>query len=151
MGTNFYFSTRNKRIAHRFEHYELCNRPDFHYEIHLAKTSAGWLPLFQAHKGIIQSVQDIERLYNEFKSNLAIIDEEGRSYDWPQFKCRVLDFNGGVSGRAPRVPYHQDPDDRFYDPKMPEYLPVSHFDYAQRSSSLFKDAEGYEFESCSFS
>lgn len=153
MGTNFYFKTKVKEFAKRFADYEISDEPDFHYEIHLAKTSAGWLPLFQAHKGIINSVEDIEYLYKENYRKVSIVDEYGEKYTWSEFKTRVIDFNGGVDGVMQKTPIKKlSPGDFGYDPNLPDYTPISHYDYkGYDTSTLFKDPEGYEFEVRQFS
>ena len=95
MGTNFYLMTQNKAMAKQYApySYELTDEPEFGYEIHIAKTSAGWLPLFQGHKDGINSVAGYKAAYGtgEFK----IYDEYGVEYNWEAFDERVLKFNGG--------------------------------------------------------
>lgn len=155
MGTNFYFKTKVKEFAKKFIDYSLYDEPDFHYEIHLAKTSMGWLPLFQAHKGIINSVKDIENLYNENYPKVTIVDECGEEYSWQEFKTRVIDFNGGVDGAIPKSPITDNiPGTPYYDPNLPDYTPISHFDYKgyiyHDLDYLFKDENGYEFDSRNF-
>lgn len=152
MGTNFYLFTKNKEMAQKYApySYSLTDEPDFGYEIHIAKTSCGWLPLFQAHKNLI-SVQDFKVAYDtgEFK----IFDEYGDEYDWEGFDERVLKFNGGVCGVEPRKKIEQPADPRWYDSNMPEYFPISHFEYGhgQYVDDYYKDAEGYEFTTHEFS
>lgn len=147
MGTNFYFFTRNKEkceiLAPRS--YHLTDDPDFGYEIHIAKTSCGWLPLFQAHDGI-RSVADMKKIYDE--GDFSIVDEYGDYYDWPAFEDRVLKFNGGVNGAIPKEKIKVDKNSRFYDSNMPDHIPVSHFEYANGyyAKDYFKDPEGYEFD-----
>lgn len=65
----------------------------------------------------------------------------------------MLKFNGGVKGVVPRTEYKHDPNDRFYDPRMPNCLPVSHFDYdyGAYASDYFMDEQGYEFANHEFS
>ena len=156
MGTNFYFKTKVKEFAEQFVNYDVDDRGDgLHYEIHLAKTSAGWLPLFQAHKGVINSVKDIENLYNENYPKITIVDEYGEEYSWQEFKTRVIDFNGGVDGAIPKSPIEKlSPGDIGYDHNLPDYAPISHFDYKgymyHDLDYLFKDENGYEFDSRNF-
>ena len=64
MGTNFYLFTndRDKRMQWFGEISTtdcLTDSPDFGYKIHIAKTSGGWQPLFEAHCRI-RSVRDIK-------------------------------------------------------------------------------------------
>lgn len=145
MGMNFYFITKNKEIAEKFAPYsfELTDTPYWGYKIHLAKTSAGWLPLFQYHQNGISSVKDIMDAYNT--DEFEIYDESEQKYLWNEFEKRVLNFNGGVSGAVPAVKY--DKSSRYADMDMPDYLPASHFDYARGkySKDYFKDDKGYEF------
>lgn len=154
MGTNFFFSTKHKEITDLFStaEYELTERPDLHYEIHLAKTSAGWLPLFEEH-ALLHSVADIKKFYDVFAPKITIIDEYGQTYNWNEFEERVLKFNGGVVGAMAKFPIVNEPDDKWYDPRLPEYGPVSHFEYRMtfdERQTFFKDPEGYEFCSKSF-
>lgn len=149
MGTNFYFSTKNKELAHKFE-YEIDEEPDLHYSIHLAKTSMGWLPLFQAHSGMISSVADIKSIFELHKDCLKIVDEYNDEYTWDEFEKRVLEFNGGVFGKMKRYKIDNKPGSPFYDEALPEYGPISHFEYNFKSpnkyNGYFKDPEGYEFD-----
>ena len=149
MGTNFYFSTKDKEFAHKFD-YEIDEEPDLHYSIHLAKTSMGWLPLFQAHKGIINSVSDIKRIYDENSDKIRLVDEYNEEYTWDKFNERVLKHNGGVYGVMKRYKLDNKPGSMFYDESLPETGPISHLEYNQKSknnySGYFKDSEGYEFD-----
>ncbi len=151
MGTNFYFFTQNKELCEKYfpASYTLTDFPEFGYRIHLAKTSCGWLPLFQAHRECA-SVARIEEIYR--KTGMQIVDESGEFYDWPAFKERVLEFNGGIDGVIPKTPIKVDKESRFYDPDMPEYVPVSHLGIRNRFFDLhyFKDPQGYEFIEDSF-
>ena len=152
MGTNFYMSTTNKEVRDKYFkwNYELTDTPQWGYEIHIAKTSAGWLPLFQAHN-CIKSVSDIKTLYDT--GEFIIYDEYDTVYDWEGFKKRVLEHYGGVAGAIPRTYVEQDSNGLFYDPNMPSHRPISHFDYADGKYAYmyFKDAEGYEFDYQEFS
>lgn len=143
MGTNFYLLTKNKKIAEQWSPRgaTLTDFPDFGYEIHIAKTSAGWLPLFQCHEDTLSSVKDYKKAYDTGAFN--IYDEYGNEYDWATFTERVLNFNGGVAGKLPAksVPRNT------IDPNMPNTVPVSHFDYGngKYADHYYKDSEGYEF------
>ena len=130
MGTNFYLKKKYST-----------------YKQHIAKTSAGWLPLFEASENI-HSVADIKVLYDTKK--YFIIDEYDKKYNWEQFDKRVLKHNGGVVGAIPREYYDKNPSSIFYDPNMPGWIPVSHFD-TQYAYMYFKDIEGYEFTEGEFS
>ena len=123
--------------------------PTWLYQQHVAKTSAGWLPLFQSHDSF-KSVEQLKRLYDTGK--FILYDEYGTTYTWDEFDERVLKFNGGISGAIEKVKNTIDEHDKFYDPNMPEYLPISHcsgpdctYNLGQYSGDYFKDEAGYEF------
>ena len=146
MGTNFYIGTADKEARDTYFglNYELTDTPTWLYEQHIAKTSAGWLPSFEESRSI-HSVADIKKLYDTGK--FVIYDEYGTYYNWKEFDERVLKFNGGVLGVAPRERIKQDPNWQFYDRDLPDYRPISHFEYGhgKYASEYFKDSEGYEF------
>ena len=98
MGTNFYMITKNKTMASIYApySYELTDTPCFGYEIHIAKTSAGWLPLFQAHKDGISSVAEYKTAYDT--GEFRIYDEYGYEYNWDAFDDRVLTQHGSILG-----------------------------------------------------
>lgn len=154
MGTNFYMMTKSKetRDKHFGWNYELTDTPDWGYKIHIAKTSMGWLPLFQAHE-CFRSIKQLKKLYDTGEFILA--DEYGTTYNWEEFDKRVLQHNGGIRGVAPREEIKMDPNSRFYDHRMPKYRPVSHFDYKYDdpyySMDYFTDESGYEFTNHEFS
>lgn len=123
--------------------------PTWLYQQHVAKTSAGWLPLFQSHDSF-KSVEQLKRLYDTGK--FILYDEYGTIYTWDEFDERVLKFNGGISGAIEKVKNTIDEHDKFYDSNMPEYLPISHcsgpdctYNLGQYSGDYFKDEAGYEF------
>lgn len=134
MGTNFYFHTQNKTMAEKYAgwEYELTDIPDWAYEIHIAKTSRGWLPLFQ-YRETMPSVKAMKTAYDTDK--LKIIDEYGREYTWDEFDERVLKFNGGVKGAIET--------EKLGD----EELPISHFEFSNGMYShlYLKDKDGFEF------
>ena len=146
MGTNFFLGTRDRETKDKYFgwKYELTDTPTWLYQQHIAKTSMGWLPSFEESQSI-HSVADIKKLYDTGK--FVIYDEYGDYYTWEEFDERVLKFNGGVLGAVPREKIKQDPNWEFYDRDMPEYRPISHFEYARGryASDYFKDPEGYEF------
>lgn len=101
MGTNYYFVTKSRRIAHKYfaeveswgtydEEYKLCDIPDFHYEIHLNKLSWGWQPLFQKHKAF-QTFAQLEEFYLEHQKYLKIYDEYEQEYAWDKYKQKIID------------------------------------------------------------
>lgn len=128
MGTNFYMYTKDKRIKDFAPFtYKIVDRPDFGYEIHIGKTSAGWVPLFMEHHQI-KSIRDYKRLYNLFPDS-AIYDENGDKYTWPEFTERVLQFNNGTK-----------------DVKDIKEFDEENFDYIYH-----KDLDGYQFSRWEFS
>lgn len=154
MGTNFYLMTRNKQAAQKYApySYELTDEPYFGYEIHVAKTSCGWLPLFQGHKDGINSVREYKAAYET--GEFEIFDEYGDSYTWEEFTERVLKFNGGVRGVMPREKIEADKSSPWYDYRLPEYRPISHFEYEYDYyyvNDYFADDQGFEFDKREFS
>lgn len=154
MGTNFYLMTRNKKMAEKYApySYHLTDSPYFGYEIHIAKTSGGWLPLFQGHQDGINSVREYKEAYET--GEFEIFDEYGDPYTWEEFTERVLKFNGGVRGVMPLEIIKVDPNFKWHDPRMPNHRPVSHFDYEYDYyyvNDYFADEDGYEFDKREFS
>ena len=94
MSINFYF--RNERLYKECK--EFCEKHDIDIsipEIHIAKVSAGWKPLFQ-HNLLFASVSEIKEFHD--KSGLQIFDEYNNKYNWEEFTDRVL--NVGKSGKS---------------------------------------------------
>ena len=160
MGTNFYMITKNKTMASIYApySYELTDTPYFGYEIHVAKTSCGWLPLFQGHKNGINSVSEYKAAYET--GEFDIVDEYGTSYNWDEFEDRVLKFNGGIRGEQNPEKIERDKSSMFYDKNLPEYGPISHIGGTKQSykygfnefyNDYFEDSEGFEFDKRSFS
>ena len=160
MGTNFYLHTTDKSIVQQYApySYELTDEPEFGYVIHIAKTSSGWLPLFQGHDHGINSVAGYKAAYDTGK--FKIYDEYGVQYDWDSFDDRVLKFNGGI--RGVQMPYRiwQNKAPMVYDPNLPEYGPISHiggniqsykYDFAEYADDYFVDPDGFEFDRREFS
>lgn len=159
MGTNFYMITKNKTMASIYApySYELTDTPYFGYEIHIAKTSAGWLPLFQAHKNGINSVAEYQTAYDT--GEFRIYDEYGCEYNWDAFDDRVLKHNGGILGVKKPEKIEQNKRSKWYDKNMPDYYPVSHISGSPQSykydswfvNDCFKDSDGFEFSRSEFS
>ena len=154
MGTNFYMITKNKKMVEKYApySYELTDTPYFGYEIHVAKTSCGWLPIFQGHKDGINSIREYKAAYETGEFEIA--DEYGTTYTWEEFDERVLKFNGGIRGVAPREKIEADKDSPWYDHRLPEYRPVSHFEYKYDgyfANDYFADEDLYEFDRRQFS
>lgn len=153
MGTNFYMMTKDKEIRDKYfgYDYELTDEPDWGYQIHIAKTSCGWLPLFQSHN-CFNSVKQLKELYNT--NNFIISDEYGTTYTWAEFEDRVIKFNGGTVKNRVVEPINQDKFSPYYDPNMPNHRPVSHFEYKMDQyymKDYFTDKDGYEFTTHEFS
>ena len=100
MGTNFYFMTKNKELAHKHfaiehdwgvsdEEYKIVDDPCFRYEIHLNKLSMGWRPLFQKHKEF-SSWDELESFYMKHKDDLEIYDEYDDKYEWIDYKKKIF-------------------------------------------------------------
>lgn len=143
--------SKEKRDKYFGWDYELTDTPDWGYRIHIAKTSCGWLPLFEAHDSI-ESVQRLKEIYHN--GEFVISDEYGAVYNWGEFDKRVLQFNGGVKGVAPREEVEQSNSySLWHDPDMPDTMPVSHLEYGHGKYyyEYFSDPEGYEFARHSFS
>lgn len=105
MGTNFYLLTKSKEKRDKWfvcGEYELTDIPDWGYEVHIAKTSGGWLPLFEAHEKV-KSVRTIKRLYDE--GEFHIFDEYGEEYDWDGFEKRVLEFSRDDADAISHIDY----------------------------------------------
>ena len=150
MSTNYYLLTKNKSIAEKIGDFELTDTPDWGYLIHIGKRSCGWLPLFQSHNGI-KSVRDIEEWCK--LPEITIIDEYDEELAWSQLKDELINWNGGVAGAKPREYYEPlDPNLPYVDHDMPNWTPVSHFDYGsgKYASHYFRDTDGYEFTTDDF-
>ena len=158
MGTNFYLHTTDKSIVQQYApySYELTDEPEFGYVIHIAKTSSGWLPLFQGHDHGINSVAGYKAAYDTGK--FKIYDEYGVQYDWDSFDDRVLKFNGGIRGVQKLEKIEQDRNSQWHDSHLPNYGPVSHIRGNQQSyrynyqfvHDFFEDSDGYEFDKQDF-
>ena len=120
-------------------------------EVHVCKNSGGWLPLFQAQKGLWESVAEIKRHYSIIHPK--IVDEYGKELTWEDFEKNFINWNGGYDGAIPKTPYKQDLSLPYSDPDMPAHRPVSHFEYGNGKNAhmYFKDSEGYEFTWSEFS
>ena len=151
--------TKNKELAQQYApySYELTDTPYFGYEIHIAKTSCGWLPLFQGHKNGINSVSEYKAAYET--GEFDIVDEYGTSYNWDEFEDRVLKFNGGVRGAQKPEKIGLEKRPLRYDHNLPEYGPISHiggnkqsykYDFAELYNDFFEDSDGYEFSTTDF-
>ena len=157
MGTNFYIMTKFKEARDKYFgwNYELTDTPDWGYQQHVAKTSCGWLPLFDG-SGCFKSIRELKSIYDT--GDFILCDEYGTIYTWEEFDKRVLQFNGGVSGVQQKEEIIQDPSGMFYDERIPNYKPISHcsgpdctykFDLYY-ANDYYKDEDGYEFSKRTF-
>lgn len=124
MGTNFYLMTKSRDKRDKWftiSEFSLTDSPIWGYEIHIAKTSCGWLPSFEAHKKV-RSVRDIKQIYDE--GEFQIFDEYGQEYDWDGFEKRVLNFNRDNSDALSHL---------------------KEFNKAEYRGCVYKDDQGYEF------
>ena len=125
MGTNFY-------LRHDSRYGEI-------QEIHIAKTSCGWLPLMQTSRNI-NSVKDIKSAYDT--GDFIIVDEYDEEYTWEQFEKRVLNHNKD----NPKALSHIKPPENF------SYKDIRDCYGSYWSSERFMvDDEGYEFSVDEFS
>lgn len=138
IGTNFYLLTQKREIADNYFGYnrELTDTPVWGYEIHIAKTSSGWLPLFQAHD-CFKSVKQLKALYDT--GDFLIYDEYSKTYTWEEFDQRVLQFNGGTVKNRPPNSSKTVVDGREVT------IPISHPEYSHLTNYYFADEDGYEF------
>ena len=120
-------------------------------EVHVCKNSMGWLPLFQAQKGLWESVEEIKMHYRTYLPK--IVSENGKEITWEDFENYIINWYGGYNGAIPKFPYKSVLNSWASDPDMPEYIPVSHFEYGNGKNAhmYFKDPEGYEFTWSEFS
>ena len=127
MGTNFYMFTERKELKPFFgSKLEVVDEPDFGYMIHIAKTSYGWQPCFEAHDAM-RSVSDIKALYD--KGGVRIFDEYMQEYTWDEFKERVVCFGDEHNWRTAR---HND-------------------QYGPHAQDEFISMDGYRFQAREFS
>ena len=152
MGTNFYIMTKSKEARDKYFgwSYKLTDTPDWGYRQHVAKTSCGWLPSFDG-SGCFKSIRELKNIYDS--GEFILYDEYGTIYTWDEFDERVLKFNGGIKGVTPKEKINQDRSSPWFDKNMPEYKPVSHFEYAcgRYNDEYFTDSDGYEFSIREFS
>lgn len=90
MGTNFYFFTQNRAVADLMgSKREVTDIPELGWELHIAKTSCGWKPVFEEHEQI-HSVRDLDKFYHDNMHYLTIFDVYEQKYSWPEFEERVI-------------------------------------------------------------
>ena len=125
MGTNYYLATASKETKDKyFRNYRLIDEPIWAYEIHTAKNSLGWIPLFQAHDGAFASYAELRALVETGK--FILYDEYHQLLFWKEFDSIIqskMDFIKDLK---------------------------SHLGY-NSSILYYKDLEGYEFTHREFS
>lgn len=85
MGTNYYMSTKDKTKLEKWftvGEYNLTDKPDWGYEIHVCKLSGGWKPLFQSYSGV-HSYTIYKNIYAE--GGWILYDEYGEKIKWDDF------------------------------------------------------------------
>lgn len=140
MGTNFYFFTQNRAVADLMgPKREVTDIPELGWELHIAKTSCGWKPVFEEHEQI-RSVRDLDRFYYDNRHYLTIFDEYGMEYSWPEFEERVIKYG------TPKV----------FDPEIGMYTGNWRCE-SDNDCELYKhwdgeyaDADGYRFSTREF-
>lgn len=102
MGTNYYFFTKNKKLAKEYfpwvndlmdrpdDGAVLTDNPDFGYEIHLNKLSYGWKPLLQRHPKAFTTFKKLEEFYHAHEDDLKIYDEYNREYTFEEYKEELI-------------------------------------------------------------
>ena len=151
MVTDFYLITKNKVARDKYFRYEYntTDEPAWGYAIHIARTSDGWLPLFNGWD-CFKSIRELKSVYDT--GLFTIYDEYGTSYNWEEFDKRVLQFNGGVKGAIAQEKVEQDKNYPYYNSNIMINRPISHFDYAsgRYAYRYYTDEDGYEFARSEF-
>ena len=161
MGTNYYLHTKDKRLVaeHFPAEYTLTDMPDFGYEVHLCKMSAGWKTLFQAHKFAYNSVKEMTAFFRQNKDKITIYDEYDDKQDLEEFidlyvnrdklaaqhsQRLVIDAQGGIRRADDTTKsYITTPIDHLaYGDFMSEYRYFSGFESVRE---YWNDDEGYNF------
>lgn len=118
MGTNYYFFTKNKKIAHLFatkseysdnyydEEYKIVEDPDLGYLIHLNKCSAGWKPLFQIHKPF-QTFNQLRQFYVNYYGDLWIYDEYNNNWNWNDY-VKMIENHSKITPKPYKWVYEVD-------------------------------------------
>ena len=173
MGTNFYFITQDREIKDKYFNYDdytIVDTPMFGYEVHLAKTSCGWKPLWQDHS-FYHSVAELKEFYFKHKEKLFLYDEYGRFYKWEEFEERVVNWGDQQEIRYMKHIPEGVPDEVLGGKKYliestkDDYditIPFDHMEYEkldiyrdnwryEHKSYYSKDKDGYDFMKGDFS
>lgn len=139
MGTNFYLIDKNEKERYdklekiidnlnlEYPDADIIINNSSYYRLHIAKTSCGWKPMFQAHLNKIEGMEELKSYYNSNK-NIEIVDEYGEIYNWDEFEKRVIQH---------------------------EPLGESHYDCCNlngyNTRDMFKDCNGFTWDYSDFS
>lgn len=167
MSTNFYIFLRgnkHRKDADEFfpNEYRLTDIPDFGYEIHIGKRSAGWKPLFEAHPNAYKSIRELCALAAEHPT-WEYIDEYGESYTFNELEHELIDWEAvqlAQNDGEPR-PMSMNPSTGLMEDAKPDDIltidmPFSHEEYQEKFPSVWsvnywEDEDGYDFTSEDFS
>ena len=102
---NYYLYVADKKLGKEIlgQRVEVTDEPDFGYKLHIAKTSCGWLPLFEKSESV-SCVKDIEKIVKDNPSVVIILNEENAPLSWDEFKEKVLEHEGGTTEKRVLVP-----------------------------------------------
>lgn len=141
--------TKNKELRNKFfdleDDCELVDEPDFGYEIHICKLSAGWKSLWQSHDHAYRSVSEFEKFVRDYEKELIFYDEYLKLYSIEDFLMRIKYFdrdeNGNIREWADGVPLicHED------------YGREHRSEYSFMDIRYWQDDDGYDFTERSFS
>lgn len=146
MSTNYYLYTQNKDLVkkHFRDEYCLTDEPFFSYEVHIAKRSFGWKPLFQAHKNAYQSVKEMLAFFKMHEDEITIADEYGREYFVEELEEELI-----CCPEPPKMKYKIDHKRAVPDAEGDMESPLDHLEVAKRTgempASYWNDAEGFNF------
>lgn len=167
MGTNYYLYTKDKRlVAEHFPvEYTLVDMPDFGYEVHICKMSAGWKTLFQAHKFAYNSVKEMTKFFRKNKDKITIYDEYDSKQDLEEFIDLYTNRDKLGAENSQKVSINaQGSITEVTDDTDKPYIttPIDHIKYGvfiakQTDITVFRsyvdywnDDEGYNFCNCEF-
>ena len=113
MGTNYYLATSKKEAREKYlRNYTLTDEPAWAYEIHIAKDSIGWIPLFQAHDGAFNSYKELRALVET--GDFILYDGSHHLLSWQEFDSIIqskMDLKEDLQshlGRNSVIPYYKD-------------------------------------------
>lgn len=164
ISTNYYMMTKDKDFVQKFfpGEYEIVDEPYLGYEIHIAKRSCGWLPLFQRHDRAYYSVKDLLKFLESQKSYIEIFNEYSEKLTIEEFKSECIDWGEHQNVRYMKyVPdgiiinekygwkdYFIESTEDDYDIKIPyDYIEYSKFETNEflQLPNYTRDPDGYNF------